>query len=112
MRSEPTWIFPPPSGLTLTVSLNVLPGQPASTGCTIDRVTITNGNTRAIIKHRKLILNNFLIIMPVSCYSVLPLIELVELLDDKLNIVVALFSPYARLLKLASCLGVREVKSK
>ena len=51
---------PPSSGLTLTVSLNVLPGQPASAGFTTDSVTIANGSIRATISPSRVILENFL----------------------------------------------------
>ena len=54
---------PLPSGLTLTVSLNVLPGQPALAGSTISTVAVTNVSTRTKTDHGKMILNGFFMAM-------------------------------------------------
>ena len=83
---------PPPSGLTLTVSLNLLPGQPASVGSAIDRLAITSVSIKVIINHGVVIRNGFLVII---CLSLLVSIKMVELLNDKLDIVVALLLPHA-----------------
>ena len=57
---------PLPSGLTLTVSLNVLPGQPALAGSTISAVAVTNVSARTKTDHGKMILSGFFMVMLLS----------------------------------------------
>jgi hypothetical protein len=68
---EFTCMSPLPSGLTLTVSLNVLPGQPALAGFVISTEIVNTVSARTNTDHGRMILSSFFMFMlpSIRCYQ-------------------------------------------